>query len=563
MDATRSAKKIAVWHWVWVVATLCLCGNPLFGQSGERSSAAAAPEFRAVWVDAFHAGIRTPQEADKLVEDAAAANFNALIVQVRRRGDSLYLHSIEPPLREAPYDPRFDALAYIIEKAHARGLEVHAWVNAMPIWRDAIPPTDANHVYNLHGPEKAGAASWLTASPDGVVRFPVGFFLDAGHPDAADHVARVCASIVRNYQVDGIHLDYIRYPETLEALPRGSAVGYNGVSLERFRRWAKHPITLYSPPPLTAPPVTQLPTVATATDATERITAVPPPPLPTVTITGPVPAPDDPQWIAWRRQQLTHLMRRVYIESKLANPKIKVSAAVIAWGKPPVDEKDFENVSPMQRIFQDWHSWLQEGILDMSLPMNYAREHNPVVREWFNGWIDWEKKHKHGRQMVIGVGSYMNRPQGTLAQIERIRSGQGKDRADGFSLYSYNSLVNREGENVQDTLSIQTLRDPVTRITGPFAVPAPIPALRAEKQNVGWLLGKVKRNGQPWDGGTISLKKSGWFQKTKTASTDGNGYFGATGLKAGKYRVWIDGVTPRKVDVQVTAGRASFVELAE
>ncbi len=513
----------------------------------QQASPSPSPEFRAVWVDAFHAGIRTPQEADKLVDDASSANFNALIVQVRRRGDSLYLNSIEPPLREAPYDPQFDALAYIIEKAHARGLEVHAWVNAMPIWKDLEPPTDANHVYHLHGPAKTGADSWLTASPDGVAKFPVGYFLDAGHPDAADYVARVCASIVRNYKVDGIHLDYIRYPETAEELPRGSAVGYNGVSLERFRRWAKNPVTLYVPP-LAAPPSNG------AGDA---------PPSASSPAAGPIPAPDDPQWILWRRQQLTQLMRRVYIESKLANPNIKVSAAVIAWGKPPVDEPDFENVAPMQRIFQDWHSWLQEGILDMSFPMNYARESNPVVREWFNGWIDWEMKHKHGRQMVIGIGSYMNPAQATVAQIQRIREGTGKDRADGVSLFSYNSLANRQGEAVEGVLGMPMLRDSGNQIAGPFATPAPIPALTAAKPDLGWLLGKVRRNGQAWDGGTISLKKSGWFQRTITAETDGNGYFGATGLKSGKYRVWIEGVSPRKVDVQVTAGRASFVELAE
>ncbi|MEO5935761.1 MAG: family 10 glycosylhydrolase, partial [Terriglobales bacterium] len=349
---------------ICIAAMLWACAVPLAAEEKPRTGS-ATPEFRAVWVDAFHAGIRTPQEADKLVEEAASANFNALIVQVRRRGDSLYKNSLEPPLREAPYDPEFDALAYIVEKGHARGLEVHAWVNAMPIWRDPTPPTDANHVYNLHGPDKTGAASWLTASPEGVVKFPVGYFLDAGHPDAADYVARVCAKIVRNYKVDGLHLDYIRYPETTEALPRGSAVCYNGISLERFRRWAKAPLTIYAPPAVTPPPLGSAPT---ATAAGSPVASAH---LPTVPVIGPVPAPDDPQWIGWRRQQLTQLVRRIYIEAKLANPKIKVSAAVIAWGKPPTDEADFENVSPMQRIFQNWHGWLEEGILDMSLPMNY------------------------------------------------------------------------------------------------------------------------------------------------------------------------------------------------
>jgi uncharacterized lipoprotein YddW (UPF0748 family) len=482
-----------------------------------------SPEFRAVWVDAFHAGIRTPQEADKLVDDAASANLNTLIVQVRRRGDSLYKNSIEPPLREEPYDPDFDALGYIIEKAHARGLEVHAWVNAMPIWKDAAPPTDANHIYNLHGPGKMGTASWLTASPEGTVKFPVGYFLDAGHPEAADHVARVCSNIVRNYKVDGLHLDYIRYPETTEQLARGSAVGYNAVSLERFRRVMK---------------------ISGAT---------------------PLPAANDPQWTVWRRQQITQLMRRVYLEAKLANPKIKVSAAVIAWGKPPSSEKDFADVAPMQRVFQDWHGWLKEGILDISLPMNYAREHNPVVREWFNGWIAWQKKHKHGRQMVVGLGSYLNRPQATLAQIERTRAGKGKARVDGMSFFSYNSLANPVLNSAEEALSIRSLGGPPGDTSSAFATGVPVPVIRdLETPRRGWLLGRAMCDPGACDGDTIDIKRAGWFpfRRSKKSQADGNGYFGMTGLKPGRYTVTVGGSRPRKVEAQILVGRTTFLEIA-
>src|SRR5262245_28638821 len=65
------------------------------------------PEIRALWVDAFHAGIRSPQEADALVAAATRANLNTLFVQVRRRGDALYTKGSEPPLDEAGYDPTF------------------------------------------------------------------------------------------------------------------------------------------------------------------------------------------------------------------------------------------------------------------------------------------------------------------------------------------------------------------------------------------------------------------------------------------------------------------------
>src|SRR5437899_11619511 len=85
-----------------------------------------AGRVRALWVDGFHAGFRTPQEADQLVADAVAAHLNLLIVQVRRRGDSFYTHSIEPAVEDDPYRPDFDALGYLLNKAHAAGLQVHA-----------------------------------------------------------------------------------------------------------------------------------------------------------------------------------------------------------------------------------------------------------------------------------------------------------------------------------------------------------------------------------------------------------------------------------------------------
>src|SRR5689334_23535589 len=108
-----------------IVLLLLVCA-PCLGQT---------PEFRALWVDGFNPGIRTAQEADQLVTEAKANHFNALIVQVRRRADSFYLKSLEPPVEDAAYDPSFDALAYIIAVAHRDGIQVHAWMNAMPVWR--------------------------------------------------------------------------------------------------------------------------------------------------------------------------------------------------------------------------------------------------------------------------------------------------------------------------------------------------------------------------------------------------------------------------------------------
>lgn len=101
----------------------------------QSSAPAASPEVRALWVDGFHAGIRSAREVAELVEIAKSAHLNTLIVQVRRRGDALYTGGLEPVLDDPNYDPAFDGLRSVLDQAHAAGLRVHAWINATPVWR--------------------------------------------------------------------------------------------------------------------------------------------------------------------------------------------------------------------------------------------------------------------------------------------------------------------------------------------------------------------------------------------------------------------------------------------
>src|SRR6266536_2488739 len=94
------------------------------------------PELRAVWVDAFHDGFKTRAQVDDLVAWARSANLNALFVQVRRRGDAYYLKSFEPRAEDPDLAPGFDALQYLIDRAHQgpQRLQVHAWLATLPIW---------------------------------------------------------------------------------------------------------------------------------------------------------------------------------------------------------------------------------------------------------------------------------------------------------------------------------------------------------------------------------------------------------------------------------------------
>src|ERR1700738_3743903 len=88
-------------------------------------------QYRALWVDAFHDGMKSPAQVEKLVADAHRANLNALIVQVRKAGDAYFNVSDEPRASDIQGPPDFDPLAYVIRLAHASTprIEVHAWLN--------------------------------------------------------------------------------------------------------------------------------------------------------------------------------------------------------------------------------------------------------------------------------------------------------------------------------------------------------------------------------------------------------------------------------------------------
>src|ERR1700687_2733731 len=122
------------------------------------------PELRAVWVDAFHDGFKTPAQVDDLVAWARSANLNALFVQVRRRGDAYYLKSFEPRAEDPDLAPGFDALQYLIERAHQgpQRLQVHAWLATLPIWHQRdTPPQAPNHPFNMRGFTADPDDSWL------------------------------------------------------------------------------------------------------------------------------------------------------------------------------------------------------------------------------------------------------------------------------------------------------------------------------------------------------------------------------------------------------------------
>lgn len=466
-------------------------------------------QFRAFWVDAFHKGIKSPQEVDQLIRDMEASNVNAVLVQVRRRGDAYYNKTIEPRSAELRKQPNYDPLAYLIERAHAavRPIEVHAWLATLPIATASALPTTPEHVYCQHGPHAVGDEMWLSVAANGATVANDTLFLDPGHPGASQHIVDVALNLVHNYAVDGIHLDRVRYPN--------AQFGYNPASVARYRSSAG--------------------------------------------ATGD-PAPSDPAWQAWRREQVTGLVRQIYLETIALKPDINVSAATIPWGAGPTSEDAWQRGSAMTAVFQDWLGWVREGILDMVIPMNYDRETDARQRVWFDQWIEWEKNQCANRHLVIGIGAFLNDAGDTLSQARRALAPSASGQtAQGVAFYSY-AATNR-GALPREELLRQLTGTPSAGQEPIFAVPVSTPAMSWKAQPAtGHLKGLVRyADGQPGDGLKVALDGP----EQRTLAVSGAGFYGATELSPGTYTIIVSrGCQVLAVElVDIEAGRVASVDV--
>lgn len=148
-------------------------------------------------------------EADTILDNIAAMGLNTVFLQVRPSADALYPSEIFPWSRyisgtvgQAP-DGDFDVLAYWVEGAHSRGLQLHAWINPYRITKDGQSEWDAL-------PENSPAKQ----HPEWVIEYEDNYYFNPGLPAVQQLVVDGAAEIVENYDVDGIHLDDYFYPGT-------------------------------------------------------------------------------------------------------------------------------------------------------------------------------------------------------------------------------------------------------------------------------------------------------------------------------------------------------------
>jgi uncharacterized lipoprotein YddW (UPF0748 family) len=334
-------------------------------------------EMRGTYVVSWRQ-MTSPEKIDQFINEAADANFNTVFVQVRTRGDAYYNSEIVTRSEELKgQDPSFDPLAYAIEKGHAKGLEVHAWLNAMVVWGEKAAPQNPNHVFNQHREwimrDSKNRLAYPRKSDPGnsVVEGP--YFLEPGHPEVQDYLYSVYMEVVEKYDVDGIHFDFIRYPARMG--PNTPGVGYGEVPVSRFKAE-----------------------------------------------TGLDPEQYSKEWDQWRAKQITTIVSRIYKGTKERKSDVEVSASVLAaWDLG------------LGRVFQDYRKWMEMGILDFVMPMSYSKSNATVWKDT----TDALQVTDSGR-VVVGLGAwhFKNDPDGLAEQIKLLR----KEKVRGFVLFAQDTV---------------------------------------------------------------------------------------------------------------------------
>ena len=254
---------------------------------------------------------RQKAELCRILDELKQANINTVLFQTRLRGDVIYPSAYETFAESLTGKegkaPGYDPLQFAIEECHRRGMELHAWMVTIPIG-------NARQVRLL------GKSAVTRKQPGICKQYKGNWYLDPGNPQTDNYLTGLVREIVSRYDVDGIHFDYIRYPEQGEKFPDRAT----------FRRYGKGQ-SLHQ----------------------------------------------------WRRNNITRIVRRLYTEIKRLKPWVKVSSSPIGKYRD-TERYSSHGWNAYEEVYQDARQWLEEGIHDALFPMMYFQGNHfyPFALDW-------------------------------------------------------------------------------------------------------------------------------------------------------------------------------------
>lgn len=338
--------------------------------------------IRAVWVTRMD--YKTPEDIVQIMDNCATAKFNTVVFQVRGNGTVFYPSKIEPWAEKYDFtDPGYDPLQIAIDEAHKRDMELHAWVNVMPAWQGPGEPADPKQLYHAH-------PNWFWYDKDGN-RQPTYHEVNGQKrewyvslnpclPEVRSYLVDVFKEIVKNYKVDGLHLDYIRFPN--EPVVRGEVIPdypRDARTLELFKR-----------------------------------------------DTGHTPESNPEAWNQWRTDKVNQLVADIHDMMRRTDSKkvLSVSAGSVRGNA--------------LRYYQDAEQWMTSGTVDVVYLMNYT----PDVDEFNNRiqpWLTVESDAALVPGLILRDQDTVEEEVDTARrQIEIAREHTGN-----FCVFAYSSLFER------------------------------------------------------------------------------------------------------------------------
>jgi uncharacterized lipoprotein YddW (UPF0748 family) len=387
----------------WLCLALALaCSAPQEEPAAPGPHAAApapsAPPRRGLWVlaEGSEHVLDHPERIPRLVADARALGASDLFVQVHRGGRAWFdsSHADASPWRAVHDATGTDPLATLLERAHAAGLRVHAWVNVLSLAGNRDAPILRALGRGAVAVDRFGRSlldypGYDVPAPDRRY-YRMGtpaIFLDPAAPGLADELAATYAELLTRYPaLDGLHLDYIRYPDVLPFSPGsrfgvGLDFGYGEASRARFRRETG----------LEAP-------FGKALGNANR-------------------------WDDWRRDQVTALVARIATAARAARPGVALSAAVWTWAD-----------RAYLALGQDWRRWLEDGQLDFAVAMAYTLDDRLLRYQ-----VERFARLPLGDRIWIGLGTWLfaSEPARAVEQLRIARAAGARDE----SLFSYDAIA--------------------------------------------------------------------------------------------------------------------------
>lgn len=355
-------------------------------------------DFRGLWISRFEYNEDSTVDIQNKINNAADMGITDVFWQVRGKADAYYFSNHETPAEG--WQQNIDPLQVAINQAQQRGVKLHAWLNTMPIWRDSAAPSDPNHIFYNSNP------SFRVSDINGAVETLVngsssfsGSYARVNHvlPEVQTHLNNVANDLATNYDVDGIHLDYVRW------------LGPSDQS-DSFRPdWDYLPHDAYSH---------QLYLDATGLDGANGSTF------------GRRQAYRD--WVQSRVTDLvTSIGQTVDAAEVTEGREIQLSAAV--WNNPTTAENTY---------LQDYRTWLEQDLLDIAVPMVYLSQSN---RNLMAGFLDDIFQAQTNTDISIGLGSYLHTggtSGGVSETISQMQQVYDDGRADSLTFFSYGSLLN-------------------------------------------------------------------------------------------------------------------------